>query len=672
MTQIIYILKTVFISGLLFTYFWLFLRNRFFHSFNRLFLISIPIFSLLLPSLHFNLPEFWNRPANGSPIHLLGVAQGGLEEAVTVYAKRNSGHSPSWEWLALLVTLLISTKLFVRFLKTIHHLQNLRKNKTFLSLPEATVYFVSEKGTPFSFFKSIFWGEEMEINSREGRQILRHELFHVRNRHSLDIIGMEIISILCWFNPFFHLIGRELKLIHEYAADACAVSETNEYEYAGLLFTKISGRPIPLTNPFFKNQIKRRIAMITNSNKNKKALMGRLMILPLLALLVCLFSFKIRTILPFHSVKTIKVVVDAGHGGAFTGTQLNGVYEKDINLSISKKIQSLAGEYNVDVIMSRETDITPGSNELKKSLEYIAALPKNKNADLFISIHMNQKAANISGEMQTTSSGFQIYIPRNTSNVYEGSVKFGSVLSASIKSDFNIEPELKQTQGNGNSILILKKATVPAVLIECGYMDNPSDLKYLQDEKSQEKIARDILEAIKKYSLANTTAPATETSSTSAVITQTQNTNAEINKEAVTENRTNNANLTKNVSAETAVTNALEINENVSDSAGPYKKVEVEANYPGDNEGWKAYLFKNLKYPPAAVSNEVQGEVIIEFVVNTNGSLSKVHAISGPKELRAESVRVIKESGYWVPAMNKGKKVASYKKQPIAYKLEAK
>jgi N-acetylmuramoyl-L-alanine amidase len=674
MTQLIYLLKTVFISGLLFAYFWIFLRNRFFHSFNRLFLICIPLFSFLLPALHFNLPEFWNRSAGASPIHLLGVAQGGLEEAVTIYAKRNPGHSLSWEWIALIITLIFSTMFFIRFLKTIRYLRNLRRNRISVQLPEATVYFVSEKGTPFSFFKSIFWGEEMDMNSPEGRQILHHELFHVRNNHSLDIIGMEIISIICWFNPFFYLIGRELKLIHEYAADACVVAETNEYEYAGLLLTKISGRPFPLTNPFFKNQIKRRITMITKSNKNKKALLGRFMILPVLALLICLFSFKIKTILPFHATKNIKVVIDAGHGGAFPGTQMNGVFEKDINLSISKKIQSLAGEYNVDVIMSRETDITPGSNKLSESLEYIAALPKNKNADLFISIHTNQTANKKNGEMQTTNSGFQIYIPRNTSNVYEGSVKLGSVLTETIKSDYNIEPELKQIQDNGNSVLILKKATVPAVLIECGYMDNPADMKYLQDEKNQEKIARDILEAIKKYSLANAI-PATEISPTNTgkqnkLVTQTSNT--EINNEVVIENQVNKTNVTKNISEEIAVTKVLAINENSLNSSAPLKKVQVDANYPGDAEGWKAYLFKNLKYPQAAVSNEVQGEVIVEFVVNTDGSISKVHAISGPKELRSESVRVVKESGYWVPAMNKGAKVASYKKQPIVYKLEAK
>ncbi|HEX3768886.1 MAG TPA: M56 family metallopeptidase, partial [Puia sp.] len=222
MIQLIYLFKTVLISGLLFSYFWIFLRNRPFHSFNRLFLICIPLFSFLLPSLHFNMPEFWNRTVSDSPIHLLGVAQGGFEEAVTVYAKRNSWHSLSWQWILLFATLFVSTILFIRFLKTIRYLRNLRRNKTFFELPEAKVYFVSDKGTPFSFFKSIFWGEKMEMNSTEGRQILRHELFHVRNLHSLDITGMEIISILCWFNPFFYLISRELKLIHEYAADEYA------------------------------------------------------------------------------------------------------------------------------------------------------------------------------------------------------------------------------------------------------------------------------------------------------------------------------------------------------------------------------------------------------------------------------------------------------------------
>jgi TonB family protein len=657
MNLLIYLLKTICLSGLLFTYFRIFLRNRSFHGFNRLFLICIPLFSLLLPVLHFNLPEFWTRTPAGSPIHLLGVAQGGFEDAVTIYARKNAGHVISGQWIAITLTVFISVVCLVRFSKNIYYLQNLRRYKTSMRLPDATIYFVTEKGTPFSFLKSIFWGEEINMDSREGRQILRHELFHVRNNHSMDILGMEMLSVVFWFNPFFHLIGRELKLIHEYAADEYAVTETNEYEYAGLLLTKISGRPFTLTNPFFKNQIKKRIAMITNPDKNKKTMMNRFMILPFIALLVCLFSFKIKTILPFHSVKNIRVVIDAGHGGAFSGSQINGIDEKDINLIISKKIQSLAAEYNVEVIMSRETDITPGSNNLHESLEYIAALPKNKNADLFISIHTNQTDGKQNGEMQATRSGFQIWIPRNTSRVYDASMKLGSVLTETIKPDFYIEPELKQMRDDGTNILILKKATVPAVLIECGYMDNPADMKYLQDEKNQEKIARDILEGIRKYTLAGTIPTSVTTP---------------VDKENVSENSEKNILHPNNESMESATINASNTSENMSDSAGPLKKVEVDAEYPGEFEGWKAYLFKSLKYPEAAVNNEIQGEVVVEFVVNTDGSLSDVRAISGPKQLRAESVRVVTESGHWIPAKNKGVIVVSYKKQPINFKLEVK
>jgi N-acetylmuramoyl-L-alanine amidase len=355
------------------------------------------------------------------------------------------------------------------------------------------------------------------------------------------------------------------------------------------------------------------------------------------------------------------VVIDAGHGGSFTGAQVNGIYEKDINLIISRKIQSLAKEYNVDVIMTRETDMTPGSKELRESLEYIAALPKNKNADLFISIHANMTPIGVKGKIQTSSSGFQIWIPGSTSYVYDGSVKLGSVLTEVIKSDYIIEPKLKQTPGDDGNILILKKATVPAVVIECGYMDNVTDLKYLQDDKNQEKIARDILEGIKRYSLA-ADGSANETHSNDTVITNQE----------LTENVIQHTTTINNGTSEISPTAVSESKEIASDSVRPRKKVEVEANYPGDADSWKTYLFKNLNYPKAAVNNEVQGEVIVEFIVNTDGSISKVHAISGPKELRAESVKVVKESGYWVPAMNKGIKVSSYKKQPIVYKLEVK
>ena len=79
---------------------------------------------------------------------------------------------------------------------------------------------------------------------------------------------------------------------------------------------------------------------------------------------------------------------------------------------------------------------------------------------------------------------------------------------------------------------------------------------------------------------------------------------------------------------------------------------------------------KNLKYPEEAVNKEIKGTVIAQFIVNTDGTLSDVKIIKSPsKILSDETLRIIKKSGNWIPAREKGQIVKSYKKQPIVFKL---
>jgi N-acetylmuramoyl-L-alanine amidase len=697
MTFLIYIIKTLLLSGFLFGYYWLFLRNRLFHGFNRFFLLAIPFLSFLLPALQVEMPALWTHPAAAAPIRLLVTQQGKWEEAVTVYGNRAGESLLSWQFLGILLVFTVSTLGLIRLSKSLLYLVKLRRANPFIRLPEARLYFVSEEGTPFSFFKSIFWGREMDLHDRSGKQILRHELFHVTNHHSVDMLFLEILSALVWFNPFLILIRRELRAIHEYAADQHAAATTDSYSYARLLLLHATGKATAFAHPFFKNQIKRRIMMMTRSPKSKKTWMGRLMILPLLTALIALFSFKISHPFQIKSGRTIRVVVDAGHGGSFEGASWNGWMEKNINLEIAKKIQALASQYNVSVMMTRESDITPGSNELRQSLEYIAAMPKNNQADLFVSIHANISDDKGKGSYQDSKRGFEIYIPRNSSEVYENSQKFGSVLTDVIKSDYPIESTLKQIPESGGNILILKKATVPAVLIECGYMDNQKDLSYLTDEKNQEKIARDILEGIRRYATQNIVFSKPAGDNTSFSTTGDTLSFAEMGKinpwEIASMSVSRKENLVtvtlkngrkyftqineqyyKSLDSSRKVNDRLDALHRIGSSASDtiYKVVEVEASYPGGQKGWLEYLVKNLKYPEAAVSNEIQGQVIVEFVVKMDGSLSEIHALSGPQALKAESVRVIRESGIWVPAKNNGKQVDSYHKQPINYKLEPK
>jgi protein TonB len=102
-----------------------------------------------------------------------------------------------------------------------------------------------------------------------------------------------------------------------------------------------------------------------------------------------------------------------------------------------------------------------------------------------------------------------------------------------------------------------------------------------------------------------------------------------------------------------------------------FTKVEIEAEYPGGQPAWLRFLNKNFRYPNEAVSNEIQGDVIVQFKVDLQGNASDIHAISGPEKggLREEAERIIKVSGKWTPAIQNGHQVRSYKKQILVFKI---
>jgi protein TonB len=102
-----------------------------------------------------------------------------------------------------------------------------------------------------------------------------------------------------------------------------------------------------------------------------------------------------------------------------------------------------------------------------------------------------------------------------------------------------------------------------------------------------------------------------------------------------------------------------------------FTKVEIESEYPGGTSAWQRYLNKSLRYPQEAIDQEIQGTVVVQFIVDKEGNVSDVEAISGANELREEAVRVIKKSGKWTPAVQNGRQVKSYKKQPITFRLES-
>jgi len=101
-----------------------------------------------------------------------------------------------------------------------------------------------------------------------------------------------------------------------------------------------------------------------------------------------------------------------------------------------------------------------------------------------------------------------------------------------------------------------------------------------------------------------------------------------------------------------------------------FTKVEIPSEYPGGAPAWQRFLNRNLRFSQEAIDNEVEGTVVVQFIVDKDGFVSDVEAISGPMELRPEAVRVIKKSGKWTPAIQNGHHVKTLKNQPIVFRLD--
>jgi periplasmic protein TonB len=100
--------------------------------------------------------------------------------------------------------------------------------------------------------------------------------------------------------------------------------------------------------------------------------------------------------------------------------------------------------------------------------------------------------------------------------------------------------------------------------------------------------------------------------------------------------------------------------------------VQIESQYPGGTGAWARFLNRTLPnyYTGNVVEREIQGKVVVQFVVDKEGNVSEVHGIEGPKELWDIASKVIMKSGKWTPAIQNGRQVKSYKRQPIIFRLE--
>jgi len=153
------------------------------------------------------------------------------------------------------------------------------------------VVFMKKDLAPFSFFNIIFLNKS-NTSDDDFRSIISHEMIHIRQYHSIDLIIMELLSIFQWFNPFVWPYKKSLKETHEYLADNAVIAQgCNAAKYQLLIFEQHVGvKLFEFANNFNHSQIKRRITMITKRKSKRWAKFKVLLILPVFSLLVMAFA----------------------------------------------------------------------------------------------------------------------------------------------------------------------------------------------------------------------------------------------------------------------------------------------------------------------------------------------------------------------------------------------
>lgn len=225
-----------------------------------------------------------------------------------------------------------------------------------------------------------------------------------------------------------------------------------------------------------------------NADRSKKATKILTLLLVLAMFLVARESVQYVSAIEENTRKTfqkngngITIVVDAGHGGIDPGKiGINNALEKDVNLAIAQKLERNLRENGINVVMTRTDDNglyeETDSNKKVRDMKSRLAIIEEAQPVLAVSIHQNSYP-------DSSISGVQVFYYKDSTRSKEAAEILQAQLIKTLK------PKKERAAKDNSSYYLLKKTSVPIVIIECGFMSNPTEAKLLTHDDYQEKVA---------------------------------------------------------------------------------------------------------------------------------------------------------------------------------------
>ncbi|OAZ04035.1 M56 family metallopeptidase [Flavobacterium succinicans] len=593
MTQ--YLLTSTIAATILLVVYQLFLEKEKMHRFNRFYLLTSLLFSLLIPFISIEIIKEITTPVT-TPIPMR------FSEGTMIIAEETNYLEQTLWGIYVLVTAILT----FRFTRNIITFYQLKKNNTTLTFQNATLVLLQEPVLPHTFMNYIFINEAEYQERKIEIELFAHEMTHVNQKHTLDVLFVELIKAVFWFNPLFILYKKAIQLNHEFLADEKVVqSYQNIPFYQSLLLSKAScNPPLYLASNLNFQVTKKRFLMMSRNSSKKMILSKQLALLPIFTALFCYFCIdSVAQIQPKTNINTKYTVASSNDRDVYYAGVLVNVTDKKRNITFSKKYEDLTLEEK-----NRYLSYTP--KKYSKKIPTKAEFEDFKNSKKY--------AIWIDG-MHTSNSHLEVYSPDKIA-YFTGSFihknarskKFPQPFQYSFYTEAYYDKHLKNAHKkfSGKSIDIV-----------------------LSDTKKSPK-----------------------------------NSKTNTKEESLVSPNKNLANLNPGPKTETLINllqestkehNPPVSNDVVFNVAGITEKPE----FPGGMEKFYQFVGNNFQTP--TVTN-LKGKVYVMFIIEKDGSITNASVLRdighGTGE---EAIRVIKLSPKWIPAQKDGVPVRVQYSLPI-------
>jgi len=577
---------------------------------------------------------------------------------------------------------------------------------------DQSIAYTSGDHAPFTFFGTIYLSKDRNDEDRDP-EILTHEQAHVSGWHTLDVLFVEIVKAFFWFNPLVYGYDHALKTVHEYIADANVLQRTALQRYGRLLLRQAQpGLEIALANHFYNTQLKNRFKMMTRTPSQKRMLLKYLSVLPFILVVSLVFTnqqvqaeiskveeIDLEELLNIDKIDPKDLVVRYANSNESDSWKKYAKINDDLHimltdLSESEKkelvdqLNNCSKEFNTDLVaqyidnqfaigfetgygtgfLYPEQKITFNSNDSefsftasdsityynsKKEMHFFGDLTIGSGSTNSIALNTidssinklflkNIKTGKIRAIKEENNSKWGVVgdtIITYDSKTYEETIEVViSNRKTSAHNDSNHIETIHNINWNPTSKqpLIIAKSSKPFELEILDQSNNAlyANRVYSNDWNGLDKNGKFIKDGTYSYL-------------------------AKISKEHKIEGKLN-------ISTTSLI-------DSIPTSNEVFNVVEEMPKYPGEKDALVKYIQNNLVYPKEAKSNNIEGAVLVEFVIAKDGQMKDIKTLRDPGHgTQQEALRMISKMAReikWIPGKLKGEMVDVKMVLPIKFAL---